>query len=194
MKNWDKLYEDIMACLKKKLPPQLKYHHWEHTEYVIKMSEFIAKKEDCTPYEILLIKTAALFHDSGFVNDVSIGHELASIQFAQKRLPKYGFTIAEIEQIVEMIAATEITKLPKNKLESILVDADLEYLGTENFHYIGNGLYQELKFYNPSLTIEEWDTIQIDFLQKHKYFTSFCLQNRAAVKEKNLQELIAKKS
>jgi len=190
MKNWNELYDDIMKCLKEKLSPRLVYHHWKHTEHVVEMAVFIAQEEHCTEDEILLIKTAALFHDAGFVNPIVDSHEEEGIRFVEKKLPNLGYTKKEIELINGMIRATKIPQQPKNKLECILADADLEYLGTDNFIYIGNKLYQELKHENPSLTIEEWNAIQIKFLQEHVYHTNYCLKNRAEKKAKNLQMLL----
>lgn len=193
MKNWDALYTNVMGCLKEKLSPKLTYHHWKHTEHVVEMAEFIGHKEHCTEEEIILIKTAALFHDAGFVNPITDNHEDESIRYAQKRLPEYGYTKSDIEQIVGMINATKIPQNPQNKLERILADADLEYLGTDNFIYIGNKLYQELKHENPNLSVDEWNEIQIKFLESHVYHTHYCLQNRAEKKAQNLQALLHKK-
>ncbi|MEK8179983.1 HD domain-containing protein [Flavobacterium buctense] len=193
MKNWDALYTNVMGCLKEKLSPKLTYHHWKHTEHVVEMAEFIGHKEHCTEDEIILIKTAALFHDAGFVNPITDNHEDESIRYAQKRLPEYGYTKSDIEQIVGMINATKIPQNPQNKLERILADADLEYLGTDNFIYIGNKLYQELKHENPSLSTEEWNEIQIKFLESHVFHTHYCLHHRAEKKAQNLQALLHRK-
>ncbi|MBP6557518.1 MAG: hypothetical protein KA213_04075, partial [Flavobacterium sp.] len=120
MKNWDALYTNVMGCLKEKLSPKLTYHHWKHTEHVVEMAEFIGHKEYCSEEEIILIKTAALFHDAGFVNPITDCHEDESIRYAQKRLPEYGYSKNDIEQIVGMIHATKIPQNPQNKLERIL--------------------------------------------------------------------------
>jgi uncharacterized protein len=193
MKNWDALYTNVMGCLKEKLSPKLTYHHWKHTEHVVEMAEFIGQKENCSEEEIILIKTAALFHDAGFVNLITDNHEDESIRYAQKRLPEYGYTQSDIEQIIGMINATKIPQNPQNKLECILADADLEYLGTDNFIYIGNKLYQELKHENPNLSLDEWNEIQINFLEAHVFHTHYCLQHRAEKKEQNLQALLQRK-
>ena len=190
MKNWNLLSNDVMDCLKSKLSPYLIYHDWKHTQHVIKMAEYIALQEQINEDDILLIKTAALFHDGGFINTLNEGHEEESICFAKTTLPQFGYTVKEIEIIVGMIRATIITQKPKTKLECILVDADLEYLGTDQFERLGNKLFLELKHYNPNLSLEEWNTMQINFLQSHFFYTAFCIQNRAAVKEKNLKGLI----
>jgi uncharacterized protein len=190
MKHWDILYHTIINSLKENLAPFLTYHDWKHTEYVINMAEFIAQKEKSSNEDIVLLKTAALFHDAGFINSISDGHEEASIALAQDKLPQFGYTKNEIEIIAGMIRATSIPQQPKTKLECILADADLEYLGTANFEPIGYNLYLEIKHSNPELTIKRWNDIQIHFLQIHQYHTPYCIQHKTPVKERNLQLLI----
>ena len=125
MKNWNLLSNNVMNCLKARLSPFLVYHDWKHTQYVVKMAEYIALQEQINEDDILLIKTAALFHDGGFINNRSEGHEEDSIRFAENKLPAFGYTKKEIKIIVGMIRATIIPQKPKTKLECILADADL---------------------------------------------------------------------
>jgi len=193
MKNWNLLYNDVMDVLKSRLSPFLLYHNWKHTQHVIEMSEFIAIQENIDEEDIRLIKTAALFHDAGFVNNFRDSHEEEGIRFATEKLPEFGYTTKEIEIISGMIRATAIPQNPKTKLESILADADLEYLGTNYFEHLGNKLYLELKHFDPNLGLERWNEKQIKFLQSHFYHTEYCIQNRTAVKEKNLKLLIQKR-
>jgi len=189
MKDWNVLYHYVLDCLKQKLPPYLTYHHWQHTLHVIEMSEFIAREENISNDDILLIKTAALFHDAGFIH-INKGHEAESIRLAVKKLPEFGYNELEIQTIKGLIRATEIPQNPQNKLEDILADADLEYLGTDDFETIGTKLYLELKHYKPDLSIRDWNQIQIDFLQSHHYHTAYCIHHRTMKKEDNLQKLI----
>jgi uncharacterized protein len=194
MKNWDLLCHTIIGILIEKLAPFLTYHDWKHTEHVIKMAEYIAHQEQTPEDDILLIKTAALFHDAGFINSSSEGHEDESIRMAKIKLPEFGYTKHEIEIISGMIQATSIPQNPKTKLECILADADLEYLGTDCFKYLTNRLFQEMKYINPDLSVEEWNEIQIHFLQSHSYHTPYCIQNRTPEKEKNLELLIRQRN
>ncbi|OOG78475.1 HD domain-containing protein [Flavobacterium sp. A45] len=194
MKNWDLLCHTVMNSLKENLAPFLTYHDWRHTEHVIRMSEYIAHKENITDEEILLIKTAALFHDAGFIYSVSDGHEEASIELAKDKLPQFGYTKIDIEIIAGMIRATSIPQEPKTKLESILADADLEYLGTDSFERIGTNLYYEIKHTKPNLSITEWNEIQIEFLQSHQYHTPYCIQYRNPIKQRNLKLLVEQRN
>ena len=190
MKNWDLLCHTVINTLKENLASFLTYHDWKHTEHIIRMSEYIARKENMSENDILLIKTAALFHDAGFVTTISDGHEEESIRLAQEKLPQFDYSTAEIECIAGMIRATSIPQKPKTKLECIIADADLEYLGTDSFERIGNNLFLEMKHFSPNLDSKQWNDIQIKFLQSHSYHTPYCIQHRAPIKEKNITKLI----
>lgn len=192
LKDWNKLYNTIMTKLKKELPSHLHYHSWGHIEYVITMSQHIAEEENMSEEDIYLIKTAALFHDFGFVIE-SYDHEEQSVRYAHKLLPEHGYTDDEIEIISGMIRATRIPQQPKNKLEEILADADLEYLGTDSFSHIGNLLFEEVKHDRPNMSHEEWNDIQIWFLKSHHYHTDYCKLNREPTKAQNLQRLLDQK-
>lgn len=189
MKDWNKMYQSIIGILQNELPAHLTYHKWQHTEYVINMAESIAKYENINNEDLLLIKTAALFHDLGFIFSDKT-HEEESILYAKNVLPSFGYNDEEINIISGLIRATIIPQNPKNNLEKILADADLEYLGTDDFKEIGDSLYLELKFKNPAFTIEQWNEIQINFLKSHHYHTNFCIENRKKKKYENLMNLI----
>ncbi|MES2812771.1 MAG: HD domain-containing protein [Bacteroidota bacterium] len=190
MKDWNSLFAFMQHCLQTKLPSYLVYHDWDHTAHVIEMAERIALSENATETEIILIKTAALFHDAGYLNGVNKGHEEESIVLAKEILPGYGYASVEIDLITGMIEATKVPQLPKNKLECILADADLEYLGTTTFKTRGDKLLEELRYFHPELNRESWDKIQIDFLENHYFHTSYCLKNRESLKQLHLKALI----
>ena len=85
--------------------------------------------------------------------------------------------------------ATKIPQQPEDKLSQLLCDADLDYLGREDFYSIGNTLYQELK--TRSVVEEEstWMEIQINFLEQHQFFTETNRRRRAPQKLAYLGEL-----
>ena len=179
----------VISLLKNKIPTAYFYHNYEHTLYVIDKAVEIGQHENCTPKEMELLSAAALWHDTGY-NNTCDGHEAESCVLAQKYLPEYGFIMDDINSICGMIMATRIPQSPQNKLEEIIADADLEYLGTESAGVKADLFFNELQHLNPSLTKAEWDKTQISFLQQHHYFTGFCKENREQVKSAYLQWLI----
>ena len=78
---------------------------------------------------------------------------------------------------------------PKNKLEEIICDADLDYLGRDDFKSIGDLLYRELMESGAVQGLEQWNELQIRFLTNHQYYTSFSKANREEKKQENLKSL-----
>lgn len=179
----------VIQLLKNKIPKTYYYHNVEHTLYVMNNVQVIGRAEKCTHREIMLLKTAALWHDTGYIN-IYKGHEEESCKLSRKYLPGYGYNEKEIEMICGMIMATKIPNNPKNNLEDIIVDADLAYLGTEMAAKYANNLFKELHMLNPQLTKENWNKTEIDFLQSHRYYTNYCLKHRLPNKIAYLDSLI----
>ncbi|HAQ17705.1 MAG TPA: HD family phosphohydrolase [Prolixibacteraceae bacterium] len=179
----------VLNLLRNNLPEKYYYHNPEHTIYVQERALEIGKHEECTEDDLKLLSAAALWHDTGYIR-MYAQHEEQSCIIARQYLPEYGYSASVIDQICGMIMATKIPQLPKTKLEEILADADLEYLGTESFEKKSYSLFLELQSLNPSLTEAKWNLMQISFLQKHHYFTRFCKENREPIKQIYLNKLV----
>ena len=59
------LQEMVLDKLEKELPQNLYYHNVKHTVDVVTQVELIGLGEGVADEELLLLKTAALFHDTG---------------------------------------------------------------------------------------------------------------------------------
>ena len=114
------------------------------------------------------------------------------MEYAKKILPKWNFSENEIEKINSIIRATKIPQKPTNILENIIGDSDLDYLGTAAFYTISETLYEESLAFGIIASREEWDILQIKFLQNHQYHTPFAQKFREPVKQKHLYELLKK--
>ena len=90
--------------------------------------------------------------------------------------------------------ATKIPQKPQNLLEEIIADADLDYLGRDDFFIIGDQLFNELKATYVVNQVSDWDQIQIKFLENHHYFTNTAQTLRGEPKGKNLQIIKSKYS
>jgi uncharacterized protein len=189
MQNRLNMESFVFSLLQEKIPTSYTYHNIEHTVYVMEKVLEIGKNENCTSAELDLLKTAALWHDSGYVH-VYENHEEEGCALAKTYLPDFGYAINDIEAICGMIMATKIPQQPKTKLEAILADADLEYLGTKTAHEKACQLFTELHNLHPQLTIKEWNKIQINFLQNHWYFTGFCKAVKEPIKNEYMNQLI----
>ncbi|MDP1727550.1 MAG: HD domain-containing protein [Bacteroidota bacterium] len=178
----------IIEKLGKELSPDLHYHSLEHVLDVWESALILADMEGISNYEKELLSTAALYHDSGFLFE-SRNHEERGCQIIQETLPRFGYTEIEIAKICGMVMATKIPQCPKNHLEEILCDADLDYLGRDDFWKIGNQLFEELKIMKVVETENDWNKIQIKFLESHHYFTSSSIELRSKQKDFHLQSV-----
>lgn len=183
---FEKAKESILKKLDLELSKELKYHNIKHILDVYKASIKYAELESLSEEETILLKTASLFHDSGFIVQAE-NHEAISCTIAEEILPEFEYNSEQIQKIKGMIMATKIPQTPTNHLEEILADSDLDYLGREDFEEISEKLFQELKIVDRN----DWNKIQISFFQKHSYFTNSAQSLRNAKKEDNLQMIIA---
>jgi len=186
--NYQAAKDFIINKLETELTEELTYHGLHHTLDVLNITEELCKKLGVGDYETTLLKTAALYHDAGFTESRT-EHEQIGCQIAKSNLPNFSYTTAEIDLICGMIMATKIPQSPKNFLEEIICDADLDYLGRDDFHKIGATLFQELKNYKMLDSEEKWNRIQVGFIGNHSYFTSVCKQNRSPQKQLYLEQL-----
>ncbi|NUM30703.1 MAG: HD domain-containing protein [Bacteroidetes bacterium] len=182
--------EYILNLLKEKLPKYLTYHCFEHTIDVYNEAKRIALSENINDEtELKLILTAALFHDSGFtVSELS--HEQQSCIISTQVLPQYNYNDSQISKICEIIMATKIPQSPSSHLAEIICDADLDYLGRNDFEKISDSLFEEFKYRNIVKDQKSWDTIQLNFFKSHHYFTRTNIELRNKQKEKNLQKIL----
>jgi len=177
--------QPILSRLERELDHRLGYHNLSHTLDVLEQSQEIAKQEGVNDkHELILLKTAALFHDSGFLY-VYKGHEEKGCEIAAEDL-KGIFNDADMKRICGMIMATKIPQSPNNLLEQIICDADLDYLGRNDFEPISRHLYKEFITFKIIPDNIIWDHIQIKFFEAHHYFTKTSIDKRDKIKLKHL--------
>jgi uncharacterized protein len=181
----------IVKKLSEELPPKLSYHSIEHINDVYSACEHLATEEGITGEALLLLLTAALYHDSGFLVQ-SKDHEMLSCDIVKKHLPGFQYNDEHISVICGMIMATKLPQTPKSKLEEILCDADLDYLGRDDFYQLGNRLFREFSTEGIVSSEEEWNQVQLKFLQAHHYFTDTAIKLRKPKKDDHLRQIRSK--
>ncbi len=190
------IQEELLDYLEQKLPDDLFYHNIKHTIDVITEVELIGWAEGVSEENILLLKLAALFHDAGHVISYK-DHEHYGTIMARQKLANHNFDYEQIETVCRLIMATKMPPKPKDLLEQIICDSDLDYLGRADFIPVSKTLYQELRERNLIGTWEEWNKLQLKFISKHQYFTSTAIGIREVNKQQQidrLQELIRESS
>ncbi len=178
----------LLEKLKDELPDKLYYHGFHHTVDVYKATCRLARQEGITGTSLTILKTAALLHDSGFIY-TRIEHEQAGCKIAKSMLPQYGYTPDQIAQVCQLILATRIEQTPQSLSEKIICDADVDYLGRDDFYEIGATLRDELMVYEDMLNEKEWQQRQIQFLEQHQYYTQSARQLREAQKQEYLRHI-----
>lgn len=186
--QFERAKDFILNKLSKELSSHLSYHSIEHVKDVYSAADKIGRLENISEYDLRLLLTAACYHDSGYLLKTK-GHEEASCGIAIEELPRYNYTKSEISQICGMIMATRLPQTPKNHLEKIIADADLDYLGRDDFFDLSKKLFKELEFLGTVKKEDEWNEMQVRFLEEHHYFTTTAIDLRNAKKNEHLEKI-----
>lgn len=189
--QYQQVYDFLMSKLESELPEYYTYHNAAHTKSVIAAAEHIAGKENVSGDELIILKTAALFHDAGFLQQAD-GHEEISCIRAREYLPKYGYVDNEVEHICRTIMATRLPQTPVDHLGQILCDADLFFTGKEGYRSNADKLFKEFKHRGIVKTESEWQLVQIEFLSGNKFFTKTAVQELEETKKEILSDLNTK--
>jgi class 3 adenylate cyclase len=188
-------YDLIRQCALhrlKDLDPGLTYHCFDHTLDVLEQSERIASSEGVTdPQQLFLLKVAALYHDSGFLRTYR-QHEAESFRIFLEDAPQFGFTDFERSEVERLIMVTQIPQQPKDILEKIICDADLDYLGRDDFFAIGDTLRREFILYGVVPDDNAWELLQMKFLTNHAYHTESSRTLREPSKQAHIRRLVEK--
>ncbi|MEA2003570.1 MAG: HD domain-containing protein [archaeon] len=166
-----------------KLPEDIGCHGWMHTKTFFDCICYLAELEEIPKDKLMLLKAAALYHDRGYA-DGAEGHKEKSAEIARDELPQFGFPEGQINDIVLLILSTKIPTNPKDKLEMIMCEADLEALGRDYFPYVSELLRKE-----SAKSEEGWTGIQIQFPKSHKYYIDSAKKLFNRQKEENLNAL-----
>lgn len=170
----------------RELSPRLTYHSLWHTWHdVLPAVDRLIMLEHISGEDALLLRTAAVYHDIGFVVQIA-DHEMIGAQIATYVLPRLGYTLQQVERVYGMIVATRLPQSPKNLLEQIIADADLDVLGRDDFWPRNKALRTEYTALGKHISDMKWCACQSDFLQSHRYFTASARAVREVQKQRNI--------
>jgi len=182
------LQELVFDILEKGLSPDLSYHNLKHTIDVVTEVELIGWAEGISDEDLLILKTAALFHDIGHTVEYD-NHEFHGTEIARQILPKFNYSGEQIDQICRLIMVTKMPPTPANLLEEIMCDSDLDYLGRIDFIPVSNTLYEELKIRDKVGTLNDWNKLQLSFISNHQYFTNTARKLREVNKQSQIERI-----
>ncbi|WP_373519446.1 HD domain-containing protein [Pricia sp.] len=167
----------------------LPFHNEEHTMNVYENVLKIGMYENMEMEELEPVMLAALFHDTGNAT-VFAGHENFSATEASNFLLAQSYPYDKIDLVINCIKATRMPQRPKNIYEAIICDADLFHLGINSYHAKNTLLRLEwATFLNTQYSNASWDSLNIEFLQQHRFHTKYGQKILEPVKQRNLREL-----
>jgi uncharacterized protein len=175
--------------LERELLPGYYYHSVVHTrDDVVPAAERLASLLGLDGEELLLLRTAAYYHDLGYVEQRA-AHEAVGVQIAEVVLPRFGYQPAQIEAIGALIMATRLPQSPRNLPQQILADADLDILGRADFFSRNRALRAELAAFGQQFGDAQWYAEQLRFMQAHRYWTEPARSLRDSYKQGNCEAL-----
>lgn len=189
MQGYLKLRKYVLDELREKLPQYLAYHGINHTLDVLNVCEQYIRREKLDERDRYLLRIGAIVHDMGFLIGPT-NHEAVGAEMASKLMKELRMSQDVIDEVKGLVMATKIPQTPLNDLQKIICDADLDYLGRDDYPIISVKLFAELKHMNVISTEEQWKNLQINFLTAHKFHTSFARKNREPKKQYWLKKLL----
>ncbi len=187
--DFDQMRAHILTRLRSLLPENVLYHDVPHTLNVEKAAIRYAKLEGIESDELLLLRTAVLYHDAGYIHSTDDNEDFA-MNMVEYMLPEFGYTEDQISVVKGIIEATKSSVEPRTILEEIMCDADHDYLGRPDYYAIANKLRKEMVNFGEVLTEDQWLQYQLDFLEhKHHFYTDTAQNIRDIGKKARIREL-----
>ena len=182
----EELIELVYKDLSNKLDSKYHYHNLHHTKRVINSAKQIGNHFNLSRDDWRDLLTACLLHDYGFIKS-HIDHEEIGAQISKEILPGYYFSDDHIESVSSLILITKVEEKPSNLLESIIRDADLEYIGSDDFQKISEYLKKEWLECGVVDNENQFYKIQYEFLLSHNFYTAYMQEKGRDQKIKNIK-------
>ena len=188
--DFDHMRKDLLNKLKASLPEEVVYHDLAHTLNVEKAALRFAKLEGLDEEETMILQTAVLYHDAGFIVS-NVDNEKFAINLAKTNLSKFGYTDFQIDEIIKIIDSTkQISQNTPDLLSKIMCDADHDYFGRADYYIVSKKLREENENYGKVMSDKEWIIYQLNYLENiHEYKTETAKNIRQFGKNIRIDEL-----
>jgi len=171
------------------------FHNKAHTAQVVSAVKEMADYYQLAEDDRFVLVCSAHFHDTGYFDGGSVGHEMRSATHARTFLIEEQIPHALITKIEQCILSTKIPQSPQNLLEQIICDADLFHLGTDSFSTLNKLMHREAEEgYGEKIDKVLWQGMTVLLLKAHHYHTDYAREKLDEKKRKNLEELMRKDS
>jgi len=179
----------VRKIFKTEVNPAYAYHNLQHTLEVVRSVRKMAKKAELSAAHLEILELAALFHDLGYCQGHE-DHEAKGALLLGAFLRQNNYSESSISVIQSCIQSTKVDVAPDGRLEQMLCDADLHYLGTRMFFERGEVLRKEWENTLDLIYDEpEWLRINYEFLAQHRFYTPEAIKLYGPTKKTNMLEL-----
>ena len=183
----------VVNLFSQKIGKDFTFHSFNHTREVVLHTELIAGNYELSEEDHTALILAAWFHDTGYSAGLKKMHEEESQKIAAEFLHKQNAPQSLIDKVKGCIIATRMPQSPSNLIEQIICDADLFHLGTKDFKERNKMLRQEINsLEEEKIGKKEWVNLNIEFLDRHRYFTDYAREMLDPVKKSHLRDLMEK--
>lgn len=165
------------------------FHNQEHTENVVERVHEIASHYQIPDRDLLELSIAAWFHDTGHLITDPAGHEEKSVALMEEYLKSKTDDDELIKNIAALIRITKFPPSPQSIQEMIICDADTYHFGLEDFKQTNKAMKKELVLRNMNTMVMDWERNTLNLLEKHQFYTSYCIDLLQKGKEKNMRRL-----
>ncbi|MDR6130591.1 Pycsar system effector family protein [Chryseobacterium sp. SORGH_AS_1175] len=133
---------------------------------------------------------ALWFHDTGYVESPE-NHEEKGVEIMKNFLQQEQYPQHKIDDIAQLILATQITHEPQTLLEKIVKDADCSHFASHDYNDISDALRKEWELTNVRcFSNEQWNEGNLNMLRnKHKFYTDYAKENWEPLKKKNIKKI-----
>ncbi len=189
----EKTEQFVVDLLNESLAKNFVYHNIAHTQRVVEKTLELIEGEAFSEVEKQALILAAWFHDVGYTVNPD-NHEEESVAIATNFLKNEGVSEEIIGEVSRLIAITKMGVSPSTEVEKILKDADCSHVGSKNYSDFNELLRKERELVcDRTIKDVEWDDANLNFLTKHRFYTSKASKLWEKQKSKNIAQLLKKK-
>lgn len=167
----------------------LVFHNLEHTQSVVQHVQEIATHYQLPEKEMLELTIAAWFHDTGHLVSEPPLHEEKSVALVKEFLETKSNDQELIDKVASLIKITKFPPSPQTLQEMIMCDADTYHLGLDDFKITNKAVKKELILRNMNTMVLDWERNSLELLEKHQFYTTYCMELLQKGKEKNIRRL-----
>ena len=162
----------VEEYMKVHLPENIVFHNYNRTSKIARICDTLSIQSDLNGNEKILLHLAALFIDIGFCDDPKKS-AAASARHARNYFMQKGLEVGTIKIITESIEAIGYPQQPVSLVAQYLCDADMYYLGSNNYPLDTELLRKEISLVDKvNFSDLDWIKRQLQVLENHTYFTA----------------------